>query len=135
MAWTEPKTDWISNDSLEYYDTNRIESNTDELATVIRAIQYDIPALTVVTNRDITSIDFISSINRIEGNIEAIKNNFFTPGGYQSRKTWSAGIGFTYLDVLRLENNLKLLYGFYQIVKSNLWYCGTRACGEEGVIY
>lgn len=134
MAWIEPKVDWTENDSFEYYDTNRIENNTDELADLIRAIQYDIPALTVVIGRDETSIDFISGINRIENNLKNIKDSFFTPEGYQEAKTWAVGIGFSYLDAIRLENNLKLLYAFYQIVYSNLIYCGTFYCGETVVI-
>ena len=135
MAWEDPKIDWTADNTLEYYDMNRIESNTDELATLLRAIQYDIPALTVVTGRDVTSIDFVSGINRVENNIETIKDNFFTPEGYETKKTWAVDISFSYLDAIRLENNLKLLYEFYQTVYDNLIYCGTFYCGETAVIH
>ncbi len=135
MPWVEPKTDWTENDYFEFADLNRIENNSQELANMLRSLQYGIPILTVVTDRDITYIDLVSSINRIEQNIEAIKNGFITPVGYQNAKSWAVGIGFDYLDAVRLESNLKLLYELYQLAKSNLRYCGTFSCGEEGVIY
>lgn len=130
-----PKVDWTVDDYCEYSDLNRIEINTQELANYLTGLQYSIPALTHVTVRDISHIDFVSSINRIENNIETIKNNFIQPVGYQNAKTWAVGIGFTYLDAIRLETNLKLLYDLFLVAKNNLRYCGTFACGEEGVIY
>ncbi len=133
--WIEPKTDWNNDDFLEAADMNRVEGNTQELANLLRGLQYNVPELTVVTNRDTSSIDLISNINRIENNIEALRDRFVTPEGYQDAKTWSVGAGFTYLDAIRLENNLKLLHWAFQAAKKNLRYCGTFACGEEGVIY
>ena len=71
----------------------------------------------------------------LKNNLESIKDNFLTPTGFQAAKSWSVGAGFSYLDAIRLENNLKLLYAFYQIVYSNLIYCGTFYCGETVVIH
>ncbi len=137
MPWIEPKTDWNSNDEYNFDDLNRVENNTAEVAAFLESIQYKVPPLTVVTNRDKKSIDFISSINRVESNIEALKDAFITPPGYQQKKTWAVGMGFDYRDANRLENNLSLLYEWAIKAKENQVFCGTFACGAEweGVIY
>lgn len=135
MSWIEPKTDWTSLDYYNYGDLNRIENNTAEVAAFLESIQYQVPELTVVTNRDKKSIDFISSINRVENNIEQLKDAFIAPPGYQGKKTWTVKKGFSYKDANRLENNLKLIYEWAHRVKENYRYCGTFTCGEDGDIY
>lgn len=131
MSWINPKVNWTSNDYCNAEDLNRIESNTVEVVNRIDALGYAIPQLTTITDRDNTHIDFISSINRIETNIDTIKDNFFTPSGYQDSKTWSVGIGFTFQDANRLESNLNLLYILAQAVQNNIIYCGTFSSGSE----
>jgi len=135
MPWMEPKTDWTSFDYYNYGDLNRIENNTAEVAAFLESIQYQVPELTVVTNRDKKSIDFISSINRVENNIEQLKDAFIAPPGYQGKETWTVKKGFSYKDANRLENNLKLIYEWAHRVKENYRYCGTFYCGEDGDIY
>lgn len=131
MAWIEPKTNWGPDDTYNFEDFNRVENNTAEAAAFLRSIQYKVPEIIVVTNRDKKSIDFISSINRVEGNIEALKDAFIAPPGYQERKVWEVGKGFSYHDANRLERNLQLLYHWAQLAKENLRYCGTFACGGD----
>lgn len=133
--WIEPKIDWTANDYYNAEDLNRVESNTKYIADYLTGLSYKIPELEVKTDRDITSIDSVSSINRIEENIEAIEDNFITPPGYQNRKNWALGMSYDYRDANRLENNLKLLYEWAYIAKENLVYCGTFYCGEDGDLY
>jgi hypothetical protein len=135
MSWITPKTDWQSTDYINYGDFNRIENNIIEIANYLRSITYNIPALTTVTNRDNTSIEFLSSINRIENNLELIRTNFVTPIGWQSTKTWILGNGFTNDDANRIENNIQLLMNLGVLTFQNFKYIGTFSCGETGVIY
>jgi hypothetical protein len=135
MAWLTPKTDWKIDDSINFSDFNRIENNTIEVRNYLNSIQYNIPSLTTITNRTNSSIDFLSSINRLETNIETIKNNFATPLDWKPKVTWTLGLGFSFNDANRLENNLKLLFELGQLAFQNYKYCGTVTCGEEGVIY
>lgn len=131
----EPKTDWTSSDYYNADDLNRVEVNTQFVANYLRDIQYNIPVLVSVEGRTAKSIEFISSVNRVEDNVESIRTNFLTPPGYQDKKTWYLGRGFDFKDANRLEQNLQLLYDWAVIAKENQIYCGTFACGEEGVIY
>lgn len=126
-----PKIDWTIEDYYNAGDLNRVESNTQYIAEYIRNMSYNIPGLNIITDRDIHSIDFLNSINRVEGNLAKLRNNFITPPGYLDRKIWVLGMGFDYKDANRLEKNLKLLYEWALIVKENLVYCGTFACGSE----
>jgi hypothetical protein len=135
MAWITPKTDWTANDYYNADDLNRVENNTAEVAAYLASIHYQVPVITVILDRGNTDIDFISSINRVEGNIETLKNFFIAPPGYQAKKTWAVGIGFDYRDANRLENNLKLLYEWAQLAGMNQIFCGTFMCGEDGEIY
>lgn len=134
MSWLEPKTDWNSTDYYNAHDLNRVESNTAEVIAFLQSIQFDTPTITAVTNRDNTRIEYISSINRVESNIDTIKNKFLTPPGWQSKKTWTTGPGFNYQDANRLESNLELLYEYAQLAAQNIVYCGLFACGEEVLI-
>ncbi|MDR6883108.1 LamG domain-containing protein [Bacillus sp. 3255] len=92
----------------------------------------DTPKVGIVKNRTNYSIDFLSSINRIEQNIEYIKSNFMTPAGYGGAKTWAVGNTFDYNDANRLEQNVKLLIDTGVLVFESFKYCGTFNCGQTG---
>lgn len=132
--WVNPKLDWKGTDNYNAADLNRVENNTLEAVNCLSEIMYNVPLESTVTSRDTTSIDFLSSINRVERNIDAIKNYFLSPPGWQDKKIWSLGMGFSYLDANRLENNLNILYAWAQIAKDNIVYCGTFNCGQEMII-
>lgn len=131
MAWIAPKLDWLPSDSINAVDWNRIENNTAEVAAYLNSIQYAMPAMTHITNRTQSHIDFLSSINRIEQNINAIRSAFVTPPGYPGVKSWSLGIGFNNEDAIRLERNLVLLMEYGLLVFQSFRYCGTFYSGEE----
>jgi hypothetical protein len=134
MSWIDPKLDWKETDYYNADDLNRVENNTLEVINFLKSIQFNAPDVVSVTDRDIFSIEFLSSINRVEGNIEAIKQAFMVPPGWQNTKTWTIGKGFDYRDANRLENNLNLLYIFAQLAKENIVFCGSFTCGEEVLI-
>lgn len=135
MAWIAPKIDWTNDDYINYADFNRIESNTKEVAAYLNSIQYAIPALTTTTTRSPASTDFISSINRIENNLETIRTNFVTPPGYGPKEVWDVEKGLDSAEVNRLELNLKLLMDYGLIVYQSFRRCGDTICGDQGGLY
>lgn len=135
MAWVAPKVDWLPSDSINAADFNRIESNMVELVTYLNSIQYTMPALTTVTNRTQTSIDFLSSINRIETNLDSIRAAFLTPPEYGAKETWTLGKRFDYEDAIRLEKNVQILMDYGLLVFESFRYCGTFNCGDGGEIF
>ena len=132
-----PKLDWTKDDYYNADDLNRVEANTQFIKQYLESIYYIVPAESFVVDRTLSYLDFLSSINRIEENINIIKNSFLTPPGWQNKKTWTLGKGFSYLDANRLENNLDILYKWAVIAKKNLIYSGTFSCGTdwEGGLY
>lgn len=136
MSWLTPKTDWNKDNSINYDDFNRIETNIEEIVSYLASYDYQLPAMTFVLNRTNKSIDYLSSINRIENNLETIKSNFITPVGWQDKKTWTIGLGFSFKDANRLESNIQKLRDLELLLVKNFRYCGTFNCGQDsGVFY
>lgn len=129
MAWITPKTNFVSTDYYNYSDFNRVENNINEVRNYLNSIQYPIPSIPVVTNRTNTSIDYVSSINRIENNIKTLCTNFVYPPGFIAVKTWSNLLGFSHSDANRLEVNINALYLCAQKVYEGYKYCGATTCG------
>lgn len=135
MAWITPKLNWLPTDAINATDFNRIENNTREVVDFLNSIQYPVPAMTHVTNRTQSSLDYLSSINRIEQNLEAIRMAFVTPPGYLGAKIWTVGKGFTHEDAIRLEQNVKQLMEYGVLVVESFVYSGAWTCGmERGMI-
>jgi hypothetical protein len=134
MAWIAPKLDWTAKDSINAVDWNRIENNIVEVVAYLNSIQYVMPAFTSVTNRTQTYVDTLTSVNRIEQNIDSIRLAFLTPPSYQPKKVWTSGKGFDNLDAIRLEQNIKLLMDYGLIVFRSFRYSGAAICGNGGGI-
>lgn len=112
MAWITPKINWNNFDYFNYEDLNRIENNTKEIADLI-ARYTTRPTQTYVTNRTIKTIEFASSFNRIEGNIQQL-GNYYKPYEWITPKTnWKENDVFSYEDANRLERNLLSLYQYF----------------------
>jgi hypothetical protein len=104
------KTNWLFTDKINFGDFNRIENNIIILRNFVIAASYSIPSITSETGRTKTYIEYLSSINRIEGNLQTIRNNSFTPSGYGGAVTWISGLGFDFSEANRIENNILSLF-------------------------
>jgi hypothetical protein len=127
------KTNWLSTDFLSASEMNRIENNINLLAIHLRSIQYQIPSIEVKTNRTRLSIDYLSDINRIEQNLEALRLRFLTPPNYLEAKVWTKEKTFDYNDANRLESNTQLMREYADKVVSNFRYCGAINTGGGGL--
>ena len=123
------KTNWVSTDSINFGDFNRLEDNIIILRNFIIAISYTIPAITSETGRTKTFLEYLSSINRIEGNLQTIRNNSFTPSGYGGAVTWSLGLGFDFAQANRLENNVLSLFLAGGNIFDSFVYAGQANAG------
>lgn len=136
LLWVTPKVDWQSQDYYNFEDLDRVEINTIFIASALSNFNGIPIALSTVTNRDMISFEYSSSMNRVEGNIQTLANNFFEPVGWENPKTnWISGNRFYWRDARRLEQNLLLLYTLLLKAIESLRYCGTFYAGEEGDIY
>lgn len=135
MPWVTPKTDWQSTDYINFGDFNRIEGNILEVATYLASLGYNVGSITSVTNRTNASFDYISSINRIETNLNSLVQAYYIPPGWQTRKTWFVTMGFSNNDANRLENNTKLVMEMAQRNVQSIPSSGIAICGGNEVTY
>jgi len=122
--------DWASTDAVSHSDFNRIETNTQTLRNMLTAMSYVIDTMTFTTGRTMSSIEFLSSITRIENNIETIRGAFLTPPDYEGAETWSVGKGFDYIDMNRLETNIRSLFNYAANVYDSFFRCGQINAGN-----
>lgn len=128
-----PKIDWKATDYYNFEDLNRVENNTEVVATLVH-LYFKQTNIAINKIRDMRAIEFSDSLNRIEGNIDVLKNNFYTPLQWENPKTnWKAEDSFSYEDANRLEKNLLALFNLVHGTVDNFYYCGAYTCGEGGI--
>lgn len=132
MAWITPKTNWTTSDYYNFGDLNRVENNSDYLATLIGTYAAT-PILTgITTTRDNTRIEYYDNLNRVEGNIEILETAAGTPLIWDNPKTtWVSLEAFDNLDAIRLEDNLLQLKNMIDNIISELRFCGAFICGTD----
>lgn len=130
MAWITSKTDWSALDSYNYSDLNRVENNLQEVLTLIASLGYPTSSYTFVTNRDDSGIEYLSSVNRIESNVDSVCENFATPETW-SKKTWIVDTTFSYKDANRWEQTIEALKSFTILIPESYEYCGTFNAGSD----
>jgi hypothetical protein len=131
--WLNPKTDWTAADSINATDMNRVESNTEHVRAYLQSIGYPIYNQLHITNRTFESYDTVSSVNRLEQNIEALRLAFTTPEGWNSYLQWTFSRGLTHEDVNRWELSVSQLYDLAQSAFEAFRYCGTFQSGEDSL--
>lgn len=126
-----PGVVWRYNDYYNTEDLNRVEANTQFIADLLSSMGYN--AEIQLSDSDWSMLKFPTNaqINRIELNLESLKNSFYTPPGYGNMKVWPQKTRFSYEDANRYERNLELLYKWAKLIYESYKYCGTFACGEE----
>jgi hypothetical protein len=130
------KTDWLPSDFYNAEDLNRVEQATLVVRDRVikfrgQLIQIDSPKL----NRDVKTIEFADSLNRIEQNILRLKLTF--PESYifnLSKTNWTHDQPFNFVDARRLEQDLYNMWYRIENNISNIPYCGTVIAGERGVL-
>lgn len=132
MAWQESKTDWDGEDYLNYWDLNRIENNTAEVAALEKELLSEDAGLdSLVTDRDYNSIEFADGYSRIESNIKKVSDIFPLNGMIPPKTVWNAEDSISYIDLNRMEANITLLYNLLKPNADALQLCGDFNCGEE----
>jgi hypothetical protein len=130
------KTDWLPSDYYNAEDLNRVEEATLVVRDRVikfrgQLIQIDNPKL----DRDVKTIEFADSLNRIEQNILRLKLTF--PETYifnLSKTNWTHDQPFNFVDARRLEQDLYNMWYRIENNITNIPYCGTVIAGERGVL-
>jgi hypothetical protein len=128
---------WKFNEGSGTIVQDSTSNNNDGTISGATYVTTDIPELYGVTgvikNRTKSSIDLLSSINRIEDNLETIRTSFLTPPNYGGTKLWDVNKKIDFSDMNRLESNLEKLYAYAEKVFKNFRRCGAFTCGGGGL--
>lgn len=130
-TWITPKVNWIDADYYNGTDINRVENNIGYVRQMLIALDYTVPVLTINNSRLYNSVDYVSSINRIESNLDALRLSFVTPAEWQPIVTWSFAKKMTPADANRWELSAKQLYDLATVVPQSFRFSGTFFPGEE----
>ncbi|MEG0133414.1 MAG: hypothetical protein RR891_07680 [Clostridium sp.] len=131
-----PKMNWTRFDKYNIEDLNRVEANIEKTLQELQYLCSESKIGLIKVDRTYIDIEFADSINRIESNIETLKQQFYTPNGWIPTKTnWKALDNFSYVDANRLEINIKLLYDLIQSAKVNLQFCGAAMSGDDTRVF
>lgn len=129
VGWLAPKLEWLSEDYYNYSDLNRVENNTLFVAEMILSFGEP-PNINSDVSRTIKAIEFADSLNRVEGNMNLLKQHFKPAEWIENKLDWQANNPFDFNDAARLEKNLALLHFYYQGNIDNFRHCGMYTCGE-----
>ena len=127
MAWMTPKTDWVSTDTYEYSDLNRVENNIDAIADLIEIYAARPVVDPLDTTRTRESLLYYDALNIIEGKLNTLKAALYEPPAWIAPKTtWTSVYQiFDYIDANRLEGDLDALYTLVLRKTANLLYPST----------
>jgi len=128
------KLDWTQLDNYNFEDLNRVESNVQSIANLLEEMAY-VPELQAVKiDWDMKTLPTLTQINRVESNMDALRQSFYAPAGWDNRKTWILDMKFNWEDALRFERNLDLLQQLIKLVKDSMKYSGTFNSGQEVIL-
>ena len=74
MAWSTPKTDWVSTDFINAKDYNRIANNLYYLRNDAKSLYGEIQLIEMETGKKYTDLPFVDIFNAIEQNLARIND-------------------------------------------------------------
>lgn len=130
----ESKLDWTRWDYYNADDLVRVSANIQFVADYLESMGYIADVQEAKADWTMENYPFISRINRIEDNIDALQECFYAPDGWGNKKTWIKGMKFNWEDALRYEKNLHLLTQIINLIKDATVYSGTFNSGQEVIL-
>ena len=132
--WQTPKLNWTSVDIYLASDLNRVESNTQHVASVLAAQGYTVPTLIHKTDWNKRDILLASDFNRIEENIKVLADSYFTNSEWQEMKiNWIPMESVDYTFANRVEKNLKILHEILDTMQRQYIRSGVGYCGQDRI--
>lgn len=122
MAWTTPKTDWVSTDHYDYRTFNRIEGNLAVLDEQARRL-FDLNDITERTARTYTYSEYTypSFYNKIESWLYDLNRKTWNLETFRTKKTYLANQPIMdYAELNRVESTIAELKALNDIQLSIL---------------
>jgi len=110
MAWTTPKTDWVSTDYFNYSDYTRIKGNLEYLVTLVNEVYSELTISTMTAKTSYSDYIYADEINLFETNLQAI-HDWIAPIDIGSRMTFYENAPFImYTELNRIESAQLTIY-------------------------
>lgn len=119
MAWTTPKTDWVSTDKFNIVDYNRIKNNIAYLGNLIltNVGYFDY----IDMGNDIVGYSGywdVSVFNAFELNLERMNAASYVQNIGSTKTFYENGAFISYTELNRIESACQLIYDTYDIQAS-----------------
>lgn len=132
--WQEPKTDWTSDDRLNYQDYNRIKNNLEYLWEEARLLHGDFSLDNMGPDMQSAEESWKARyFNAIESNVDSINANIFTQD-YGIRQTfYENGPFIRYTELNRIEGAISGMKGIIDGTKAGKRRLAFRLGGMKGL--
>lgn len=119
-TWTSPKTDWVSTDTFNIEDYNRIKNNIEYLADII---QTYVGTFTYTDmGADLTNYTGywnVTVFNAFETNLENMNTASYKQDIGTTKTFYENGVFITYTELNRIESACQLIYDLYETQASS----------------
>ena len=118
--WTEPKTDWKSEDYVDISDYNRIKNNISYLRELALKIYVNFPWTDIgVDKTSSAQYPYADEFNALENNLESLRQNTFLFDDSDPKQWYENMKTPNYEDFNRLERACLLFYQGFNSQKEN----------------
>jgi len=119
-TWTSPKTDWVSTDTFNLEDYNRIKNNIEYLADIIQTYvgTFDYTDM----GDDLTNYTGywnVAVFNAFETNLENMNAASYMQDIGTTKAFYENGVFITYTELNRIESACQLIYDLYELQASS----------------
>lgn len=119
-VWTEPKTDWSSDDYFNLKDYNRIKNNISYLRDLALEVYTNFPFEVMGSDKtSYTQYPYADEFNAMENNLELMRKNTFLFDNSVSKHWYENQKTPNYEDFNRLERACLLFYNGLNTQKSH----------------
>lgn len=132
--WTEPKTNWVSTDYVNYSDYNRIKNNIEYLLELSLELFPDFTFEDMGEDKNSYSqYPYADEFTALENNLESLRQNTFLFDNSGSKEWYDNMATPTYEDFNRLESACLSFKNGLDITKENKRKLSFR-CGNTGFV-
>lgn len=134
MAWSEPKTDWGSDDYINIEDFNRIRNNIEYLKTESKRYYPDFPfSVALASQVGYSTYSYVELWNSLESCLQDIVDNttVMTVGNKKTFTVYDPYIDYNELN--RLENACLIYHDMFIGQKNTIRKLAFRLGNDRGV--
>ena len=104
MAWSKPKTDWVSTDFVNTKDYNRLADNLYYLRDMAKSLYGEIQIIEMETGKKISDFPYSDIFNTIEQNLATLNRNTYDLDIGDTKTFYTNSPYIDYQELNRIES-------------------------------